>query len=219
MEGKSSEEAETEVKQLRLEAGQREKQVEDLKAGLQQRRAEAEQSGRKMEELGAALEARKRELEEKNGELERMRSELEELNGLLEEKSREADESVEKYCTLMVEVHKLEEANDALTTRLEQLANNAQHRRSARKSPSKRQGGNAEDDTENVAPSTPRASPSSSGKRSHRDIGERDGVQEALHNLTKKIKANVATTPRPRPEQEDEEFRPEGLPELVRRGV
>ena len=42
-------------------------------------------------------------------------------------------------------------------------------------------------------------------------------AQEALYNLTKRIKAGVAT-PQPGGPQ-DEEFRPEGLPELVQRGA
>lgn len=205
--GKSSEEVQTEANQLKMEAEERKKEVDDLKA---------------------ALEGRKKELEERNRELEEMKSELDELNKLLEEKSIEADESMDKYCSLMVKVHKLEETNEALTTRLEQLTasqrankanthpsstDGARCRRSGRKSSSKHQ----EDNTENMALSTPQRSPQ--GKRGHRDISNKDSAQEALHNLTKKIKANAATTPRPRTEQEDEEFRPEGLPELVQRGT
>lgn len=184
-----------------------------------------------MEGLEAALDERKKELEERNGELEEMKSKLEELNKLLEEKSSEADESMEKYCSLMIQVHKLEETNDALTTRLEQLtaslrANEANvhssstdsphRRRSARKSASRHQRGKL-DDIENMALTTPQRSPQGSGKRGHRDLCDKDSAQEALHNLTKKIKASAVTTPRARPEQEDE-FRPEGLPELVQRG-
>lgn len=227
--GKSSEQVQTELNQLKME-------VEDLKTALQQKRTEAEENTKEMEELEAALDGRKKELEERNGEREEMKSELDEVNKLLEEKSREADESMDKYCSLMVQVHKLEETNDALTTRLEQLiasqhANEAnvhsgstdgtRRRRSARKSSSKHQEEKLDDNTENVAPSTPQRSPqgSSPGKRAHREIGDKDSAQEALHNLTKKIKANAATTPKPRAEQEDEEFRPEGLPELVQRGT
>lgn len=202
--------------------------MEDLKSALQQKKTEAE-------ELKAALDGRKKQLEEKNGELEEVKSELTELNNILEEKSREADESMEKYCNLMVKVHKLEETNDALSTRLEQLSasqhtnnNNGhsnssdgtQHRRSARRSSSRHQGDNSENMTP-LTPLIPLKSPqgSSSGKRGHRDISDKDGAQEALHNLTKKIKANAVTTPKARLEQEDEEFRPEGLPELVQKGI
>lgn len=190
-------------------------EVEDLKSALQQKKTEAE-------ELKAALEGRKKQLEEKNGELEEVKSELKELNNLLEEKSREADESMEKYCSLMVKVHKLEETNDALSTRLGQLSasqhtnstDGTQPRRSARRSSSRHQRDNSENMT---PPKSPQGS--SFGKRGHRDISDKDGAQEVLHNLTKKIKANAVTTPKARSEQEDEEFRPEGLPELVQKGI
>lgn len=218
------------MSQLKAEAEKRQKEVEDLKTALQQKRTEAEEKTKEVEELQAAFDGRKKELEERNRELEEMKSELDELNKLLEEKSIETDESMDKYCSLMVKVHKLEETNDALTTRLEQLTANqnangsnihssstdsTHPRRSGRKS-SKHLG----DNTENIAPSAPQRSPegSSSGKRGHCDISDKDSAQEALHNLTKKIKANAVTTPKPRTEQEDEEFRPEGLPELVQKG-
>lgn len=233
---KSSEAVQTEVNQLKVEAEKRKKEVEDLETALQQKRVEAEEKTKEVEELEAALDGRKKELEERNGELEAMKSELDELNKLLEEKSSEADESIEKYCSLMVKVHKLEETNDALTTRLEQLTasqhanetnihssstDGTHRRRSGRKSSSKLQEEKLDDNTENMAPSTPQRSPqgSSSVKRAHRDISNKDSAQEALHNLTKKIKASTATTPKPRTEQEEEEFRPEGLPELVQRGT
>lgn len=232
-EGRSSEEVQTEVNQLKMQAEETKKEVEDLKTALEEKRLQAEETNKEVEDLKAALDGRKEELEERNRELEEMKSELQELNNLLEEKSRETDESMDKYCSLMVEFHKLEETNDALTTRLEQItatkhtkeanvhsSSSDSRRRSARKSVSKHQEIKLEDNAENMAPSTPQRSPqgSSSGKRGHRDMSDKDSAQEALHNLTKKIRANTVTTPKPKTQQEDEEFRPEGLPELVQRG-
>lgn len=222
---KSSEEAHPELKQLN-------KEVEELKTGLQEKKAEAEEHLRELDHLKAALDEKKKELQERNEELEEMKNELNELNKLAEEKGREADESMDKYCSLMVKVHKLEETNDALTTRLEQLSasqhagtghsGGGQRRRSARKSALMNQQEKLEE-SENVAPATPHGSPLGplSAKRGHRDISDRDSAQEALHNLTKKIKATAMTTPKPRSEQqqEEEEFRPEGLPELVQKGM
>lgn len=225
----SSEEAPTEVNQQEVE--ERKKELEDMKTALQQKRTNIEEHTKKVDELNAALDERKKELEERNAELEKMKSELNELNSLLEEKTREADESMDKYCSLMVQVHKLEETNEALTTQLEQLSvsqrvNNHRvrssssggtpRRRSTRKSCSKYLEEKLDDDAENMAPSSPRRS--TSGKRAHRDISDKDGAQEALRILTKKIKANTVTPPKPRSEQEDDEFRPEGLPELVQKG-
>ncbi|XP_010765706.1 centromere protein F-like [Notothenia coriiceps] len=224
--------------QLKEAAEQREKEVEDLKSALQQKKVEAEekivesqQKSKEVEELKAALDGKKKELEERNGELQEMKSEFDELNQNLEEKSKEADESIEKYCSVMLKVHKLEETNDSLTIRLEQLtasrpanesnvpsssADATRRRRSGRKSYSKHPEEKLDENTENMAPLTLQRSPQ--GKRAHRDISNKDSAQEALHNLTKKIKANAVTTAKPKSEQEDDEFRPEGLPELVQRG-
>lgn len=242
---KSSEEMQAEVNQLKMEAEERKKEVDDLQSALEKKRLEAEEKmseaqerSKAVEELQAALDERKRELEERDRQMEETRGDLQEVNKLLEEKSREADESMEKYCSLMVKVHKLEETNDALTTRLEQITaseqakdanihpsstDNTTCRRSGRRSSSRQQQEVKSDNSENTAPSTPRSSlqGSSAGKRGHHDISDKDSAQEALHNLTKKIRENAAgmTTPKPGREQEEDEFRPEGLPELVQRGM
>lgn len=232
----SSEEFQAEATRLRVEAEDREKEVEELKTALRKNETEAEerrqelmQKDKEVKECTAALEGMRKEMQQKEGELEEIGKELEEVNSLLEEKITEADETMEKYCSLMVKVHKLEESNDALKSRLEQVtasqrANEAKipsdtRRRSARKSSSKQQNEKTNENTENVVPLTTTSSPqgSSPGKRGHKDISDQDSAQEVLHNLTKKLKANTMT-PRARGEQEDEEFRPEGLPDLVQKG-
>lgn len=197
--------------------------MEDLKKALQQKKSEAEEKTREIVELKAALSGRKEELKERN-------EQLQELQNILEVKSREADESMDKYCSLIVQVHKLEESNEALTARLELLSasqhansgnggsEDVQRRRSTRKSAIKPREENLRVGNENAAPSSPLRSPQGS-KRGHGDLGDKDGAQEALRKLTKKIKANAANTAKERSEQEDEDFRPEGLPELVQRGT
>lgn len=229
--GKNNEDAQAALNQLRMEAEEKKKGMEALekkKTEAEERLVESEEKNKQVQELMAALDAKKAEIAEKERELQETKTELDELNKVLEEKSQEADESMDKYCSLMIKVHKLEETNDALKTRLEQItagqrANEAKstdnRRCSARKSSSKYQEVKTDDNTENMAPLIPPRSPqgSSAGKRGHRDISDKDTAQEALHNLTKKIKANTGATPKPRAEQE-EEFRPEGLPELVQKG-
>lgn len=214
---KNSQEAQTENHQLKSEAEKRKKDMEELKKALQQKRSEAEEKTREIGELKAALSGRKEELKERN-------EQLQELQNILEVRSREADESMDKYCSLIVQVHKLEESNEALTSRLELLAasqhanggsgasEDVQRRRSTRKSAIKAR----EEKVGNENTPSPLRSPQGS-KRGHGDLGEKDGAQEALRKLTKKIKANTANTAKERREEED--FRPEGLPELVQRGT
>lgn len=192
--------------------------MEELKKALELKKSEAEEKTRETVELKAALSGREEELKERN-------EQLEEFQNILEVKSREADESMDKYCSLFVQVHKLEESNEALTTRLELLSTRSrsgasedvQRRRSARKSAVKPREENLEVGNENAAPSEPLRSPQGS-KRGHGDPGDKDGAQEALRKLTKKIKANAVNTAEERGEQEEDDFRPEGLPELVQRG-
>lgn len=233
-----SKDVQTEVTQLKIEAEQKKKQAEDLMAALEKKKTEAEErlrethrKDKEVKELRDALDQTKKEMEEKEGELEELKRELDEVNQVLEEKSREADESVDKYCSLLVKMHKLEESDEGLKVRLEQFtatrrANEAttshstltdNRRRSSRKSSSKQQEVGRDGNTENLVPPTAQRSQGSSpGKRGHCEVGDKDGVQEALHNLTKKLKASTMTTPKPR--GEEEEFRPEGLPELVQKG-
>ena len=64
---------------------------------------------------------KEREAAELRSSLEERGRALEEAQEALEERSRESDESVEKYCSLMLLVHSLEESNDSLAARLEHL--------------------------------------------------------------------------------------------------
>ncbi|KAL0170282.1 hypothetical protein M9458_034878, partial [Cirrhinus mrigala] len=119
---------------------------------------------------------------------------LQELKEALEEKSREADESMDRYCSLMVKVHKLEETNESLKNQLKQLSTQTKTpktRRSLRTVNLWKTKQTAVDDTPNKA-------------------------QEALHSITKRLKA-AANTPKATLDEDDEDFRPEGLPELVQK--
>lgn len=215
-----------EVTQLKMEAEQRKKEVEDLAAALEKKQTEAEERLKETEQRDKEVKGLQDALDHKKTELQGMKKELDEVNQLVEEKSREADESMEKYCSLLIKVHKLEESNEGLKIRLEQLnatrrANEANindtRRRSSRKSSTKRQEVEKDDNTENLVPSA--AQGASPGKRGHGEVSDKDSAQEVLHNLTKKLKASAMTTPKTRGGQEEEDFRPEGLPELVQRGV
>ncbi|KAI4830073.1 hypothetical protein KUCAC02_001726 [Chaenocephalus aceratus] len=145
--------------------------------------------------------------------------------------SRERRSGRPEECSAAEEVHKLEETNDSLTIRLEQLtasrpanesnvpsssADAARRRRSGRKSYSKHPEEKLDENTENMAPLTLQRSPQ--GKRAHRDISNKDKRPGGPAQPDKEDQANAVTTAKPKTEQEDDEFRPEGLPELVQRG-
>ncbi|KAG9336294.1 hypothetical protein JZ751_002641 [Albula glossodonta] len=138
-------------------------------------------------------------------------SQKQELKEALEDKSREADEGVDKYCSLMVSMHKLEETNESLKNKIAQLTRG---RKSMTKiSPNTPAPESKPDELERKEDGQTQAS----GKRQWAGMPEVDNAtfktQEALHQISKRIRAGMAT-----PSAEDEEFRPEGLPELVQRG-
>ncbi|XP_071238818.1 centromere protein F-like [Salvelinus alpinus] len=177
---------------------------------------------------------------------------------------------MDKYCSMMVRVHKLEETNDTLKTRLERFvtqttsstannasntANNPSNNPSNTANNASNTASNTSNTANNASNNTPRRKlgrrsaaraqealiPScpakmdsentvpagqgqgSLGKRGCGALAASDNsntpfkAQEALLNTAKRIKA-TATTPKPGSRQEEEEFRPEGLPELVQRG-
>ncbi|MBN3304345.1 CENPF protein, partial [Amia calva] len=53
-----------------------------------------------------------------DGNVEYLSMEIQELTQALEDKTREAEDSMDKYCSLMISLHKLEEANDNLRSQL-----------------------------------------------------------------------------------------------------
>lgn len=139
-----------------------------------------------------------------NSSSDALQEDLQELREALEEKSREADESMDRYCSLMVKVHKLEETNESLKNQVKQLtaqAKTSKGRRSLRSEKS---------DLENSKPTD-----SMPAVKRQRGDDTPNKAQEALHNIAKRLKAAAAT---PKAAQNDEDFRPEGLPELVQRG-
>uniref|UniRef100_A0A671NBQ2 Centromere protein F n=1 Tax=Sinocyclocheilus anshuiensis TaxID=1608454 RepID=A0A671NBQ2_9TELE len=136
--------------------------------------------------------------------------ELQELREALEEKSREADESMDRYCSLMVKVHKLEETNESLKNQLKQLSTQTKTPKTRRSLRSEKT------DLENSKPVEDKANVPA-GKRPRAADDTPNKAQEALHCITKRLKA-AAATPKATLDVDDEDFKPEGLPELVQKG-
>ncbi|XP_071996233.1 centromere protein F [Engystomops pustulosus] len=89
------------------------KEMEEEKEQLQQRIVQQEETLRGL--------TQKQDAADMNGSDGDLLSELEELRQCLEEKTQEADESVEKYCNLLIKTHKLEDANEALRRQVDLL--------------------------------------------------------------------------------------------------
>ncbi len=139
-----------------------------------------------------------------------LQEELQELREALEEKSHEADDSMDRYCSLMVKVHKLEETNESLKNQLKQLSTQTKTPKNRRSLKSEKT------DLENSKPVEDKANVPA-GKRQRVADDTPNKAQEALHSITKRLKAEAAT-PKATLDVDDEDFRPEGLPELVQKG-
>ncbi|XP_056122271.1 centromere protein F [Rhinichthys klamathensis goyatoka] len=174
------------------------KQLEREKLALQE---ELQQQAQQI----AALQASQKQ---GDGSSDGLQEELQELKEALEEKSLEADDNMDRYCSLMVKVHKLEETNESLMNQLKQMSTQTKtpkSRRSLRSEKSDMENNKPVENTKSVP----------AGKRQRAADDTPSKAQEALHSITKRLKAAAAT---PKATQDDEDYRPEGLPELVQKG-
>ncbi|XP_031436037.1 centromere protein F isoform X2 [Clupea harengus] len=142
------------------------------------------------------------------------KAELEELREALEEKTKEADDSMDRYCSLMVKVHKLEEANESLQNKVKQLTSQTSASKARKSTSASTQSEDKSSNVENTRPEA-REDPEghASAKRSRALAETPVKAQEALQNLAKRLKAGATPQPRLR-----EEFSPEGLPDRVMKG-
>ncbi|XP_028825308.1 centromere protein F-like [Denticeps clupeoides] len=142
--------------------------------------------------------------------IEELKAEMKDLKEAMEEKSKEADDSMDRCCSLMVKVHKLEELNETLQNRVKQLSSQetpATSRRSATgKSTGKKNSPSSKEETEGPL----------SGKRQRSAVETPVRAQEALQSLAKRLRAGA--TPQPHTNNDDDDFRPEGLPDRVMKG-
>ncbi|KAG1971577.1 centromere protein F [Pimephales promelas] len=174
------------------------KQLEREKQALQE---ELQQQGQQIAELQASQ-------KQGDGSSDGLKEELQELKEALEEKSLEADDNMDRYCSLMVKVHKLEETNESLMNQLKQMSTQTKtpkSRRSLRSEKSDMENNKPVEDTKSAP----------AGKRQRAADDTPSKAQEALYSITKRLKAAAAT---PKATQDDEDYRPEGLPELVQKG-
>ncbi|NP_001243515.1 centromere protein F [Bos taurus] len=148
-------------------------------------------------------------------------TEMKELKETLEEKTKEADEYLDKYCSLLISHEKLEKAKEMLETQVARLSSQ-QSKLNLRRSPL----------VNSLAPgpspvpsATEKKLPSgqnkSSGKR-QRSSGIREDGGETTpstpETFSKKSRKAIRSGTHLAEDAEDAEFEPEGLPEVVKKG-
>ncbi|XP_077138395.1 centromere protein F isoform X2 [Ranitomeya variabilis] len=137
-------------------------------------------------------------------------SEIEELKQCLEEKTLEADETIEKYCNLMIKTHKLEDSNETLQKQVDLLRSRLKEleaKKEVLESPSSE---GAEMEAKNRRKNRRSTQGKQTGKR--RRESENTGHNPSTPQVvTKRVKKTGD-------QKEEEQFEPEGLPEVVKKG-
>ncbi|XP_026938783.1 centromere protein F isoform X3 [Sagmatias obliquidens] len=186
------------------------KQLEEEKETLQKEvsRLEAVQEKQK---AGTVVDANVAEL----------MTEMKELKETLEEKTKEADEYLDKYCSLLISHEKLEKAKEMLETQVARLSSQ-QSKLNLRSSPSL----NSIVPGPSPVPSATEKKLSSgqnkaSGKRQRSGGIREDGGEttpSTPEKFSKKSRKAVKSGIHPAEDAEDAEPEPEGLPEVVKKG-
>eukprot|EP00069_Balaena_mysticetus_P019507 bmy_12259T0 len=148
-------------------------------------------------------------------------TEMKELKETLEEKTKEADEYLDKYCSLLISHEKLEKAKEMLETQVARLSSQ-QSKVNLRSSPSL----NSVVPAPSPVPSATEKKLSSgqnkaSGKRQRSGGIREDGGEttpSTPEKFSKKSRKAVKSGIHPAEDAEDAEPEPEGLPEVVKKG-
>lgn len=152
--------------------------------------------------------------------VEDLMAEIKELKETLEEKNKEADEYLDKYCSLLISHEKLEKAKDMLETQVARLS--SQSKLNLQHSPLL----NSVVPEAFSAPSATEKKLSSSqskasGKRQRSTGIREDGggtAPSTPETFSKKSRKAVKSGIHPAEDARDTEFEPEGLPEVVKKG-
>uniref|UniRef100_A0A8C6W951 Centromere protein F n=1 Tax=Nannospalax galili TaxID=1026970 RepID=A0A8C6W951_NANGA len=151
----------------------------------------------------------------------KLMAEIKELKETLEGKTKEADEYLDKYCSLLISHEKLEKAKEILETQVA-LLSSQQSKRQLRRSPL------LNSSVPGLSPATcaseaklPSGQNKSLGKRQRSSgIWDNGGglTPSTPETLSKKSRIAVNSGPNSAEDKEESEFEPEGLPEVVKKG-
>ncbi|XP_072188475.1 centromere protein F [Excalfactoria chinensis] len=192
------------------------KQMEQEKEVLQKQLAEYEELLKKKNQSVSEKEGT-----DENAVMEEMKLELEELQEAVEVKTREANENLEKYCSLIVKYYKLEEANEMLEMQvtllngqLKQLTSDAVSSSSLNSGSSSTVSSQSDKemrwDEDTTKPSTKR--------QRCEDTRKDNGEPRSPLPETSSKKKRKDDTCQNLENQENSDYEPDGLPEVVKRG-
>ncbi|XP_065602255.1 centromere protein F [Cyrtonyx montezumae] len=192
------------------------KQMEQEKEVLQKQLAEYEELFKRKD-----LNFSEKEGTEENVITEEIKLELEELQEAVEVKTREANENLEKYCSLIVKYYKLEEANEMLKTQVTLLNGQLKQQTSdAVISPLLNSGNSSTVSSQidkEVRLDEDTAKPSTKRQRCEDTRRDNEEPRSPLPETSSKKKRNDDICEHLE-NQENSDYEPDGLPEVVKRG-
>ncbi|XP_016080131.1 PREDICTED: centromere protein F [Miniopterus natalensis] len=185
------------------------KQLEEEKELLQKELSRLEDATREKQKSGPVVDA----------SVDELMTEVKELKETLEEKSKEADEYLDKYCSLLISHEKLERAKEVLETQVTCLRSQQSQPNAQSSSPNSVVPGPSpvSSVTEQQESSGQSKAP---GKR-QRPSGIREsggGTAPSTPDTVPKRSRKAARSVHPAEGAEDAEFELEGLPEVVKKG-
>lgn len=148
-------------------------------------------------------------------------TEMKELKETLEEKNKEADEYLEKYCSLLISHEKLEKAREMLETQVARLTSQ-QPRLNLQSSPLPDSVVSGPSPVPSVTEKKLLSSQNKASGKRQRSSGIRENgggtTPSAPETFSEKSRKAVKSSIYSTGDAEDTEFEPEGLPEVVKKG-
>ncbi|XP_068089062.1 centromere protein F [Hyperolius riggenbachi] len=158
----------------------------------------------------------KQEHEGDDDSAEDLLSEIAELKQILEEKSQEADDSVEKYCNLMIKTHKLEDSNDCLMKQVDMLSSKLreyeQNKEAESVPPAAPQQPLAKPEKRRRSSRRSTQGPAKQANKRQRESDNTGSAPATPQGVTKKVRKAPSTM------EVEEPYEPDGLPEVVKKG-
>ncbi|XP_048665344.1 centromere protein F isoform X1 [Marmota marmota marmota] len=207
------------VNQLKKENEHAQGKIKLLLKSCKQLEEEKKTLQKELSQLEAALKQKTGNVVE--AKVDELMTELKELKETLEEKTKEADEYLDKYCSLLISHENLEKAKEMLEAQVASLSLQ-QSKRDLRSSPLLTSPVPGPSSVSSV-----REKKSSSGQNKASGKRQRSsGIWENGGGLTpstpemfpKKIRKTSKSGVQPAEDEEETEYEPEGLPEVVKKG-
>nr|XP_045002062.1 centromere protein F isoform X2 [Jaculus jaculus] len=205
------------VNQLEKQFERAQGKIKLLLKSCKQMEGENKMLQKEISQLEAAQKQKSDSLVDNN--VDKLMTEIKELKETLEEKTKEADEYLDKYCSLLISHDKLEKAKEMLETQVTHL--HSQQSKRDLQSPLLNSAAPGPFTTPSVGEKLSSGRNKASGKR-QRSTGmwEKGGAPTppTPETFSKKSRKAIKTAVLCADNEEDIEFEPEGLPEVVKKG-